>query len=238
MTTDAASQPPAAPIDRPAAVLWDFDGTLVDSEPLWMRAQHALIPQWGGTWSDAQAHTLVGNALEESGRIIAEAVAATPGGRTDLTPSFVVDRLVERVVVDLRSLPIDWRPGAEELLEDLRVAGIPCALVSASYRVILEAVLERLPEGTFDVVVAGDEVTRGKPDPEPYLTACRRLGVSPEDTVVLEDSIPGCASGTASGAVVLGITNMVELTPAPRRVVIDTLAGVGVEELSAHFRSA
>ncbi|MVA75902.1 HAD-IA family hydrolase [Auraticoccus sp. F435] len=227
---DAVTEP--APV-LPAAALWDFDGTLVDSEPLWMKAQFELIPQWGGEWSDAHAHALVGNSLLTSGRYICDVV-----GRDDLTPEFVVDQLVQKVVVSLRTGEIDWRPGARELLAELAAAGIPSALVSASYRVLLEAVLERLPEGTFATVVAGDEVVHGKPHPEPYLVACERLGVRPEDTVVLEDSVPGCASGTAAGAVVLGVRNMVELPPAPRRVLLDTLAGVGLDELAAHVGRA
>ncbi len=225
--------PPAADPTRPAAVLWDFDGTLVDSEPLWMRAQHELVPQWGGVWSDEHAHSLVGNSLLTSGRYIVDVV-----GRDDLTPEFVVDQLVQQVAAELRTADIAWRPGARELLADLAAEGIPSALVSASYRVLLEAVLERLPEGTFATVVAGDEVTHGKPDPEPYLKACERLGVRVEDTVVLEDSVPGCASGTAAGAVVLGVHNMVDLPPAPRRVLLDTLAGVDVATLTEHFSRA
>lgn len=227
MTTDTPQLTETTTATRPAAVLWDFDGTLVDSEPIWMRAQYELIPAWGGEWDDHHAHQLVGNSLLTSGEYIVGVV-----GRDDLTPEHVVEQLVQRVVAALRRGEVVWRPGARELLTDLAAAGIPCALVSASYRVLLEAVLETLPAGTFATVVAGDEVENGKPHPEPYLTACQRLGVAPEDTVVLEDSIPGCESGNASGAVVLGVRNMVDLPARPGRVLLESLDGVGVAELS------
>jgi len=201
------------PGQAPAAVLWDFDGTLADSEPLWVKAEFALVESLGGTWSFEHAKSMVGNDLLDSGRYILRVI-----GREDVSPEWVVERLVEQVVADLRSAPIPWCPGALELLESLTAAGVPCALVSASYRVILDAVLNRLPAGAFAASVAGDEVVRGKPHAEPYLTACRLLGVEPRNSVVLEDSANGAASGNAAGALVLVFQQYVRVPPAPRRV--------------------
>lgn len=236
MTNDART-PTAAPAagsrdsstdPLPAAVLWDFDGTLVDSEPIWMRTEHELVAEWGGQWSDELAYQMVGNDLRESARHLIAASA-----REDLTVDGVVAALVSRVAAELRNGPmLELRPGAGELLAALAEAGVPCALVSASYREVLEAILTRLPANPFVEVVAGDDVTHGKPDPEPYLTACARLGVRPEDCVVLEDSNTGADSGNAAGAAVLVIRNHVAVPPAPRRVLIDTLAGVGPAELA------
>jgi HAD superfamily hydrolase (TIGR01509 family) len=126
---------------------------------------------------------------------------------------------------------IPWRPGALELLEELADADVPCALVSASYRVILDAALRRLPVGRFEVSVAGDEVRIGKPDPEPYLEAARRLDVRPEECVVIEDSANGAASGNASGALVIAVEKYVHVPPMPRRVRRDTLVGLDLDEL-------
>ena len=215
------------PTSRPLqAVLWDFDGTLADSEQLWMNAEFELVPQLGGEWSEEHAHNLVGNALLVSARYILDVV-----GRDDIEPSWVVDQLTTRVIEQIESGDVPWRPGALELLDRLAEQQIPCALVSASYRRMLDAVTSRLPADTFATVVAGDEVTHGKPHPEPYLTAADHLGVDPRRCVVIEDSVPGAASGNASGALVLAVTNMVPIPEVPRRVIRDTLSGLTVEEL-------
>ncbi len=212
---------------RPAAVLWDFDGTLADTEPLWIKAEFALVESLGATWSYEHAEYMVGNSLLDSGAYILQVI-----GRPDLEPAWVVDRLIEQVVAELDEQPIPWRPGALELLQTLNDARIPCALVSASYRVILDAVLRRLPYGRFTESVAGDEVSLGKPDPEPYLLAAERLGVRARDCVVIEDSANGAASGNASGALVLAVETYVHVPRVARRVHRDTLVGLGVDDLA------
>jgi HAD superfamily hydrolase (TIGR01509 family) len=202
-----------------AAALWDFDGTLADTEPLWIAAEYDLIGKLGGTWSQQDAEQLVGNSLLDSGSYILNAI-----GRPDLSPAWVVDKLLTAVVEHVRRHPIVWRPGAIELLESFAAAGIPCALVSASYRVLLDAALDQLPNGTFGVSVAGDEVNRGKPHPEPYEKACTALGVAARHCVVLEDSETGCRSGNAAGALVVAIPHRVPIPPAPRRLLVNSLA--------------
>jgi len=211
----------------PAAALWDFDGTLADTEPLWIEAEYELIGSLGGTWSQEQAEELVGNSLLDSGAYILNAI-----DRRDLSPAWVVEQLLGRVVQLLSGRPMPWRPGALELLTALGRAQIPCALVSASYRVLIDAALTQLPAGTFAVSVAGDEVTRGKPHPEPYERACAALGVAAADCVVFEDSVTGAASGNAAGALVVAVPNHVEVPPAPRRVQVPSLAGLDVASLS------
>ena len=129
-----------------AAALWDFDGTLADTEPIWIEGEFELVGQLGGSWSVEHAHQLVGNSLLDSGAYILNVI-----GRPDLTPEWVVDWLVNYVVDRVTHGPMPWRPGAFELLSELRAADIPCALVSASYRILLDAALARLPQGTFQV---------------------------------------------------------------------------------------
>ena len=202
----------------PAAALWDFDGTLADTEPLWIEAEYELIGSLGGSWSEAQANELVGNSLLDSGAYIAHAI-----GRHDLDPAWVVDELLRRVVGYLSERPMPWRPGARELLASLAAAGVPCALVSASYRVLLDAALSQLAPGTFAVSVAGDEVTQGKPHPEPYEKACLALDVDPRDCVVFEDSVTGARSGNAAGALVIAVPNRVDVPDAPRRLRVRSL---------------
>jgi HAD superfamily hydrolase (TIGR01509 family) len=216
----------------PAAVLWDFDGTLADTEPLWIEAEYELITTLGGTWSEEQANELVGNSLIDSGTYILNAI-----GRQDLDPAWVVDWLLGRVVGFLAERPMPWRPGALELLTSLREAGVPCGLVSASYRVLLDAALSQLPAGTFAVSVAGDEVREGKPHPEPYTKACAALGVDARHCVVIEDSVTGARSGNAAGCLVLAVPNRVEVPAAPRRRIVASLTeldAAGVAALLEH----
>ncbi|HLR94859.1 MAG TPA: HAD family phosphatase [Jiangellaceae bacterium] len=208
----------------PAAVLWDLDGTLVDTEPSWNAAQHRLIASYGGTWSEEHALQVVGSDLLDSAHYI-KAVGGIP-----LEPEQIVARLVSEVLSVLHT-EITWRPGARELLTALRARDVPCALVTMSYRVLAEAVVAALPAGTFATTVTGDEVEHGKPHPEPYLTAARSLGVAPERCVVIEDSVTGSTSGAAAGAMVLAVPNAVAVPAATRILVRSSLVGVSPADL-------
>jgi HAD superfamily hydrolase (TIGR01509 family) len=229
MISDSASDQRQAPgTGGPlAATLWDFDGTLADTEPIWIAAEYELIPKLGGEWNEHHAHQLVGNSLIDSGAYIARVI-----GREDLRPEWIVEQLLRQVVEHCRTKPIPWRPGARELLESLRLAGVRNALVSASYRELLDVIIEQLPPGSFSASVAGDEVTFGKPDPEPYLLACKKLGVRPEDCVVFEDSPPGAKSGGDAGATVVVIENVVPVPHAPNQVRVSSLAELDAEQVA------
>jgi HAD superfamily hydrolase (TIGR01509 family) len=208
----------------PAAVLWDMDGTLVDTEPCWIEAEFALAEQYGGTWSREHALNLVGNDLIESGRYIRDHMGI------DLEPSLIVEELLDRVIAAVeRSVP--WRPGAVELLANLREERVPCALVTMSYRRFVAPILEALPDGTFTHVVTGDAVLHGKPHPEPYLKATRALGVDPVDCVAIEDSNTGARSAEAAGCTVLVVPNHVPVLPGDRRVFVESLDRVDVTAL-------
>ncbi len=143
-----------------------------------------------------------------------------------------------RVLHGLEAGEIDWRPGALDLLASLRDAGIPCALVSASYRVLLDAAIKRLPADTFQVSVAGDEVRLGKPHPEPYERACRILDVDARHCVVFEDSATGARSANAAGAFVVAVPNLVSVPSAPRRLQRETLAGLDAAGVVALMKQA
>jgi len=232
---DAALTEPPTRTASPQAVLWDFDGTLADTEPLWIAAEFEVIEgELGKPWSMEHAEKLVGSDLIDSASYILATI-----GRSDLPPIWMVEQLLGRVVAQLRTADeLPWRPGALDLLAALRADGMPCALVSASYRVLLDAVLERLPEGSFVVSVGGDEVTRGKPHPEPYEKACALLGVDARSCVVLEDSATGARSGNAAGAVVVGSPHVVGIADAPRRVTVPSLVGLDSHGLAALYRRA
>ncbi|MGQ0844698.1 MAG: HAD family hydrolase [Sporichthyaceae bacterium] len=210
----------------PAAVLWDMDGTLVDSEPYWIECEYALVESFGGTWSQHHAHQLVGGDLIESAKYIAE------HGKVPLEPAEIVHLLLDGVVARTRA-HIPWRPGAEALLTELRALGIPCALVTMSWRIFAEAVLDGLPEGTFSALVTGDEVDRPKPDPEPFLLAARLLGAQPKDCVAIEDSPRGVAAAVAAGVPTLAVEHVLPLAPGPGRTLASTLLGVTAADLGA-----
>jgi HAD superfamily hydrolase (TIGR01509 family) len=216
-----------------AAALWDFDGTLADTEPIWIEGEFELVGQLGGSWSVEHAHQLVGNSLLDSGAYILNTI-----GRHDLTPEWVVNWLINYVVDRVTHGPMPWRPGAFELLTELRTTGVPCALVSASYRILIDAALARLPQDTFQVSVAGDEVTNGKPHPEPYERACHALGVDARYCVVLEDSETGARAGNAAGAVVVAVPNKVPVSAAPRRIHVASLADLDVPALARLVENA
>jgi HAD superfamily hydrolase (TIGR01509 family) len=209
----------------PAAVLWDMDGTMVDTEPYWIEAEYALVAEHGGTWSDAHAHALVGNALLTSAEYIRR------HGGVDLEPVQIVERLLDHVVERVRR-HVPWRPGALELLGELRDHGVPCALVTMSWAPLAAAVTAWLPEDTFAAVVTGDQVTHGKPHPEPYLLAARLLGVDVEKCVAIEDSVTGLTSAEAAGVRTVAVPHLVHVPQAPGRAKVASLADVDVAWLS------
>ena len=218
---------------RLQAVLWDMDGLLVDTEPVWTVAEVELAERLGGTWSDELKARIVGTRLEVSVPTILTWYGVEP---TDVAVADTSCWLLERMV-QLFSEQIQVLPGVAELLAELAELAVPVALVSSSYRVLVDAVLAH-GIGAFAVTVAGDEVRQGKPHPEPYETACRRLGVDPRRCVVLEDSPAGVASGHAAGCAVVAVPSVsgVEFDPAPRRLVAGSLTEVGTDRLRALVR--
>ena len=207
----------------PTAVLWDLDGTLVDTEPLWREEEAELVARHGGTWSYEDGMALVGTALPAYARALQGAGVALP---QDDIITWISQRIVERQADAAR-----WQPGARELVEALRAAGVPQALVTSSYRNLTEPVL-RDSGGAFAVVVPGDEVERPKPDPQPYLLAAARLGVDPAACVVVEDSRVGVAAALAAGAHVLAVESEVTLPDDPRLSHTDALTAVTVVDLA------
>lgn len=210
----------------PAAVLWDMDGTLVDTEPYWARCTTALVERHGGTWTEADEGRLLGKSLQASARVLQDVAGLT------IPPDQIVDELLADVLV-LVEEHLPWLPGAQELLAALRGAGVRCGLVTNSYWRFAEPVLRALPAGTFDVVVTGDLVDQGKPHPEPYLRAMAELGVTAERTLAVEDSPTGTAAAEAAGCTVLVVPAYAEVEAGGRRVVRDSLVGLTPAALGA-----
>jgi HAD superfamily hydrolase (TIGR01509 family) len=203
-----------------------MDGTLVDTEPYWMAAETPLVEEFGGTWSHEQALTLVGLGLEDSARIFQDA-----GVRMSVPA--IIDRLTDDVMHRLVTEGVPWRPGARELLADLKASGVRTALVTMSISRMARAVIDLIDFEAFDLVVAGDDVTRPKPFPDPYLQACAAFGVEPADTVAIEDSPNGLRSAVAAGTVALGVPHIVPLEGVGARGLWSTLDGRTAQDVQA-----
>ncbi|HZX98995.1 MAG TPA: HAD family phosphatase [Dermatophilaceae bacterium] len=208
----------------PAAVLWDMDGTLVDTEPYWIAEERSLVEQHGGVWTDEHAYQLVGNDLMVSAEYI---LAHSP---ILLTPVEVVNELLSGVVARVAE-HVPWRPGARELLASLVAQGVPCALVTMSWESLATAVVKNLPRGSFAAVITGDVVSHGKPHPEPYLAAARLLGADLGACIAIEDSPPGVASAVAAGIPTIAVPHRVPVPETIGAVQISTLAGLEPRDL-------
>ncbi|MFD1713318.1 HAD family hydrolase [Amnibacterium flavum] len=215
--------------DLPSAVLWDMDGTLVDSEPYWFEAQSELIESFGGSWTDEEALELVGAGLWVTADTMQRKGIPWDADR-------IVDHLTDEVMVRIRR-QVPWRPGARELLASARAAGVPCAMVTMSIRRMAELVAESLSveladDDLFVTLVTGDEVTEPKPHPEAYLLAAELLEVDPSRCVAIEDSPTGAAAAVAAGAATIGVPHIVPITGSARLTVWPTLEGRTVTDLA------
>lgn len=218
----------SAPQPLLKAALWDMDGTIVDTEPYWIEAEHALVSAHGGQWSHEKAVQLVGQSLVFSAGILQAAGVA-------LERREIIDILTAHVISQVRT-SVPWRPGARELLEELHAAGIRCALVTMSEAPLAREIVASLPRPYFEFLVTGDTVTQGKPHPEAYLRAVGLLQEQDPDLglqhcIALEDSGPGVAAAVASGVLTVAIPHIVPLPHDPRHAMWDTLAGRTVADL-------
>ena len=212
-------------LSLPKAVLWDMDGTLVDSEPYWLLSESALAEDYGKVWTQENGNELIGRSLYDSSAILKDRFDIK-----DLSAQQIVDRLTDSVLSKLQhSLP--WRPGALELLMELKQAGVKTALVTMSMRRMALAVAEAIPFQAFDVVVAGDDVTFGKPHPEPYQKAAALLGFVPAECIAIEDSVTGLRSAEAAGCLPLGIVNLMPLEQTGTRVIRHSLTEMNLDAL-------
>ncbi|MDR2254841.1 MAG: HAD family phosphatase [Arthrobacter sp.] len=220
-------QPTPSP-SLPQAVLWDMDGTLIDSEPLWMGGEIELMARHGLEWTHEDALEMVGMALPDGAGVLQRAGLA-------LGTREIVDTLIAHVLAGLRTA-VEWRPGARDLLLELHAAGVPQALVTMSETPLAEALIEGLPFNPFDAVVTGDVVTRGKPDPEPYVRGLELLSakhgtLDPARSLAIEDSRPGTASALTAGLVTLGVPFMQGLPRLADLHLLQSLEGVDAAAL-------
>lgn len=193
-------------------MLWDFDGTLVDTEPLWAGIEAEMLAEHGVVWDEAMMVSLVGQSAEITTRQMAEAMGR-PESQAEVHAE-LHERIVERLLRD--GLP--FLPGALELLQAAAADGVRAAVVTASNGLIMNRTRHLLP-ASIEFVISADDVVNRKPHPEGYLTAMERLGVTPDEVIVLEDSVPGTIAGLASGAFVYAVPALARLDAHPRMVV-------------------
>jgi HAD superfamily hydrolase (TIGR01509 family) len=215
------------------AVLFDMDGTLVETEQYWGEAMFALARRLGGQMSDSARQQTIGTSLRVSMNVLYADLGITRSERQFCDDARWVEDETGRQLAD----GVSWRPGARELVAAVRDAGLASALVTTTPRKLADLVLAHIGETApgvpaFDFTVCGDEVAARKPDPAPYRQAMAALDVEPSGCVVIEDSHAGITAGLASGAAVLGVPVMQAVDPAPGLVLRDGLVGVGLDELA------
>ncbi len=216
------------PEGGPQAVLWDMDGTLLDSERVWDVSLHELAHHLGGELSEVARDQMVGSSLENSMTLLFAELRLPPEPEA-------VRRAGEWLLARTGELfdgGLTWRPGAQDALDLVAAHGLPMALVTNTGRVLTERALTTLGRDRFAATVCGDEVQRGKPAPDPYLRAAELLGVNPRQCLAIEDSPTGTASAEAAGCSVLVVPCEVDVPAGPARVFRHSLTGLTATALA------
>ena len=209
------------------AVLFDMDGTLVDSEKLWDIAMRELYARHGGVLTAEVRESTVGGSSESVIRL----VYADLGLEPDPVEMAATADWLHDITSELFDAGLPWCDGARELLDDLAGAAVPMALVTNTRRMLTERALNSIGRHYFTVSVCGDEVQRGKPAPDPYRQAAQLLGLDPAHCLAVEDSVTGAASAEGAGCPVLVVPNDVAVPVSPRRRHVASLAGVDLRRL-------
>lgn len=209
------------------AVLWDMDGTLLESEELWDIGVRELSEHLGGPMTEETRTATIG--------------ASTPGALAIVFDSLGLERTPDALLqartwlyarmAEMFADGLPWRPGARDALALVRSLGLRSALVTNTERELGDVALDTLGREHFDFSVCGDEVSAGKPDPAPYLRAAELLGVDPRHCLAVEDSPTGAAAAEAAGCPVLVVPSLIEVPAGPLRIFRDTLVGLSADDL-------
>ena len=207
-------------------MLFDMDGLLVDTEPLWFEAEIEVMARLGAPWTKQDQAALLGGSMERSiGYLLARATRPAPPAEVE---RWLLEGMLDRVEAGRATV----LPGARELLAEVTAAGLPAALVTSSLRRFAEAVLASTGL-RFAVTVFGEDVPATKPDPAPYQLAAKLLDVEPGRCAALEDSPNGVASATAAGCLVVAVPSFSAIPAAPGRLVVGSLSDVSLDTLRA-----
>jgi len=206
------------------AVLFDMDGTLVDTEPMWLASEIDLMNQFGYEWTEKDQANCLGGPLDRVGRYMFDLAGKVQ------TPEFFTDTLISMMEARLRT-GARLMEGAPELMALCEELGVPMALVSASPRVLVDAVLDNLSGHNFGIAISSDDVSRVKPDPEGYVKAAKFLDVSMRTCLILEDSLTGITAAQASGGVVIAIPHLVAIAEGERMRVVSSVRELTLNRL-------
>ena len=220
--SDVAAETPAAAIEL-GGVLFDMDGTLVDSERLWTISMDRVAEHLGGALSAETRAAMLGQPVPDSVALMLADIGSTHthAATTELLLAITAEIFAEDLL---------WQPGAQELIDAIRDAGLKTALVTNSPRSLVDVALGLLGQHRFDATICGDEVTRGKPDPEPYLRAMQLIGLTAADCLAVEDSPSGTQAAVAADIAVLVVSSEMAVPQGPGRIFASSLLGATVEE--------
>jgi HAD superfamily hydrolase (TIGR01509 family) len=214
------------------AVLWDMDGTLINSELLWIEQERAMMNELGAQWSDEDSLHCVGGPMARVDAYMRSKLSLENQDR--FTPLELTNSLLARMERRLAQ-GVEFAPGAEKLMKEMRSYSIPLALVSASPRPLVDAALASIGAGNFNITVSDNDVAQSKPNPEGYLLAARKLSVAIESCLVIEDSITGTTAAIDSGAYVLGLPHFSALPEGPKVIHMKSLEGVTLSTITDAF---
>jgi HAD superfamily hydrolase (TIGR01509 family) len=207
-----------------SAILFDMDGTLIDSEPLWFSAEVQVMAEIGAIWKQSDQINCLGGPMERTERYMQERTG-------NIKPFGYFSERLDLVMEDKLANELTFMPNALELTADCIAAGIPLALVTASTGRQMRSVLTKFPSNTFRATISRDDVAKSKPFPDPYLLAAKTLGVDISKCLVFEDSLTGVESGLSAGAQVIGIPHLVEMKPHSSLRLINSLADINLEQI-------
>lgn len=189
----------------PAAIFFDHDGTLVDTEPLWGRAKTAITAEYGGEWTEQDTLDALGVSVQFTVERMQSKGVTLDGDEIERRLSAFVEEI-------RRNEPVQYLPGMENLLKEVREAGIPSGIVTNATTPVAQITADGVP-GTFTFIISNADVTRPKPDPQPYLMAAEKVNVDPTECIVLEDSPSGVAAAIAAGMKVIALPGEKEVEP-------------------------
>lgn len=216
------------------AVFFDMDGLMVDSEPEWFQSEVEVTSPFGYTWLEIDQIACLGGPLSKVGQYMFDKCGQ------QRSPQYFTQALIDTQVARMRG-NTPTMPGAIELLRELQSHGIKTALVSASPRNIVDAVLDNLGHDLFPFSISADDVTKTKPDPEGYLTAANMSGSDISNCLIFEDSLTGMNAAIASGAYLIGVPHLVTIEEAERVRVIKSLKQMSyakMKELKSDFSAS
>ena len=207
-----------------SAILFDMDGTLIDSEPLWLEAEIEIMEELGCNWDQQDQINCLGGPIDKTENYMQDR-------SNNIKPFGYFTKKLDDVMEKKLSTKLNLIPNALEIINDCKRSELKIALVTASSGRLMSAVLKRFPVGIFDTTVSYDDVKRSKPDPEPYLLASKTLGVDITNCVVIEDSLTGVQSGLNAGAQVIGIPHLVKMPSNPNLRVVESLSEINMDSL-------